>query len=106
MQWFYFRVSGTLRGAKYKFNIVNMRKNDSLFNYGLRPLMLSTKTQLNSNPGWQRAGTEIAYFRSSIHRNGCGRGLYTLTFTIEMPFLDDDVYIAHCFPYTTADLHR
>ena len=42
---------------------------------------------------------------TSIHRNGNGRGLYTLTFTIEMAHTDDDVYLAHCFPYTTADLH-
>jgi len=46
-----------------------------------------------------------AYFRSTIHHNGCGRGLYTLTFSVEMPFMDDDVFLAHCFPYTTADLH-
>ena len=103
VQWFYFRVGGTLRGAKYKFNVVNMRKRDSLFNYGLRPLMLSTKLQQQSNIGWQRVGSDIAYFRSSIHRNN-GRGLYTLSFTIEMPCLDDDVYIAHSYPYTTADL--
>jgi cytosolic carboxypeptidase protein 2/3 len=32
-------------------------------------------------------------------------GLYTLTFTIEMSYRDDDVYLAHCFPYTNADLH-
>jgi hypothetical protein len=33
--------------------------------------------------------------------------LYTLTFTftIEMPYTDDDIYLAHCFPYTNADLH-
>ncbi len=41
----------------------------------------------------------------TIHHNGCGRGLYTLTFSVEMPFMDDDVFLAHCFPYTTADLH-
>ncbi len=46
-----------------------------------------------------------AYFRSTIHHNGCDRGLYTLTFSVEMPFMDDDVFLAHCFPYTTADLH-
>jgi len=57
VQWFYFRVSGTERGSKYKFNLVNMRKKDSLFNYGLRPLMLSTKAHLSSGTGWHRAGT-------------------------------------------------
>jgi len=36
-----------------------MRKRDSLFNYGLRPLMLSTKAQQQANVGWQRAGSDI-----------------------------------------------
>jgi hypothetical protein len=44
---------------QYKFNVVNMRKRDSLFNYGLRPLMLSTKLLLHSNIGWQRVGTQM-----------------------------------------------
>ena len=65
VQWFYFRVSGTERGSKYKFNLVNMRKKDSLFNFGLRPLMLSTKAHLASGIGWQRAGTATICQKSS-----------------------------------------
>jgi hypothetical protein len=29
---------------------------------------------------------------------------YTLTFNIEFPHDDDQVYLAHCYPYTYTDL--
>lgn len=38
-QWYYFSVSNTREGKTYRFNIVNMMKPDSLYNYGMRPLL-------------------------------------------------------------------
>ena len=35
-QWFYFAVANGQRGVTYKFNILNMVKPDSLFNFGLQ----------------------------------------------------------------------
>lgn len=29
---------------------------------------------------------------------------FTLTFTMEFPHDDDEVYLAHCYPYTYSDL--
>lgn len=31
-QWFYFRISNVRAGARYKLNIINMTKPDSLYN--------------------------------------------------------------------------
>lgn len=36
-QWYYFSVSNTRHGRAYKFNIINLVKNDSLYNWGMRP---------------------------------------------------------------------
>lgn len=40
-QWFYFRVSNTKKGHTVKFNILNLAKPDSLYNYGMKVLCLS-----------------------------------------------------------------
>lgn len=42
-QWYYFKVTNTRSDIKYKFNISNFYKPDSLYNYGMKPLMYSTK---------------------------------------------------------------
>lgn len=31
---------------------------------------------------------------------------YSLTFTIEFKYDNDDVYFSHCFPYTYTDLNK
>lgn len=35
-QWFYFRVTNMTKGQKIKFNILNLSKPDSLYNYGMK----------------------------------------------------------------------
>jgi len=40
-QWFFYRVNGAKKGMKVKFNIVNLAKPDSLYNYGMRILSFS-----------------------------------------------------------------
>lgn len=42
-QWFYFSVANVRRNVDYRFNIINMTKQDSLYNVGMRPLMYSDK---------------------------------------------------------------
>lgn len=41
-QWFYFRIKGLPPNKNLKLNIVNFRKSDSLFNYGMLPCFYST----------------------------------------------------------------
>ena len=40
-QWFYFSITNARAGPTYKFNIVNLRKPDSLFNHGMKPCVYS-----------------------------------------------------------------
>ena len=47
-----------------KLNIVNMRKPDSLFNYGMMPCVLSLKEQEKNGKGWFRDGRAIKYFKN------------------------------------------
>jgi hypothetical protein len=42
-QWFYFQVQNMRKGVKYKFNIINLVKPDSLYNTGMKILGYSTK---------------------------------------------------------------
>ena len=44
------------KGLRVRFNIVNMRKSDSLCNFGMRPVVLSMKELESSNIGWQHEG--------------------------------------------------
>ena len=60
-QWFYFSVTNVRAGDEVTFYIKNFAKPDSLFNAGMRPLMYSGK----SGKGWERCGTNIAYFPTS-----------------------------------------
>ena len=51
-QWYYFSVSNMRKGRKYKFNIINMMKPDSVYNQGLRPLAYSNKEAETKGVGW------------------------------------------------------
>ena len=33
-QWYYFRIQGTTPGVTYRFKIINLHKQDSLYNHG------------------------------------------------------------------------
>ena len=43
-QWYFFRVGNTKAGKKVKFNILNLAKTDSLYNYGMKINTFSTKS--------------------------------------------------------------
>ena len=101
-QWYYFSVSNMRKGRKYKLNIINMMKPDSVYNQGLRPLAYSNKEAEATGIGWYRIATDIAYYANSIKRkNG---SYYTLTLTVSFPHEQDTCYMAHCYPFTYSDL--
>lgn len=101
-QWFYFRVQN-LCNTKYKFNIVNVIKPDSLYNQGMKPLLYS-EMNAKSGIGWVRCGQDICYYQNNIRRKG--GYYYTLTFTVEFPHNNDTCYLAYCYPYTYTDLQK
>ncbi|XP_071100297.1 cytosolic carboxypeptidase 2-like isoform X3 [Haliotis cracherodii] len=105
-QWYYFRVSNTRANVKYRFTIVNFMKPDSLYNYGMKPLMYSEKDALQRKVGWVRSGMDIKYYRNNL-RYDTSRGdrpFYSQTWVVQMNHNHDTVYFSHCYPYTYTDL--
>jgi len=49
----------------YRFSIVNMSKEESLYNEGLRPLLYSTQDARTQSVGWRRCGDNITYYRNN-----------------------------------------
>ena len=132
IQWFYFAAKAPPSSVdlpiKYplrvRFNLVNMEKKDSLYNFGMRPA-----THILQDPGfdqgWRNRGDDVCYFKNGKSvlkstkgpdkpkggKDGKGGGgggvricyLHTLafTFTFDSP---GTVYFAHCYPYTYSDL--
>ncbi|PNF23664.1 hypothetical protein B7P43_G02497 [Cryptotermes secundus] len=105
MQWYYFRVENTKRHVLYRFSFVNMCKAESLYSVGMRPLLYSSKDVQLNGIGWRRCGGNIAYYRNdALPGEEDQLPSYTLTFNIEFPHDNDQVYLAHCYPYTYTDL--
>ncbi|ESO85980.1 hypothetical protein LOTGIDRAFT_235577 [Lottia gigantea] len=107
-QWYYFRVSNAIPGITYKFRIVNLLKRDSLYNYGMRPLIYSEKDAREEEIGWRRTGHHISYSNNIVNHT-CpllekGISYYMLEWQMEFPHEDDTYYMAHCYPYTFTDL--
>lgn len=64
-QWFFFSVRNVPKGANLRFNIVNLSKKHSLFEYGMKPSVFSMVKYEKRNVGWVRDGTKVAYKESS-----------------------------------------
>ena len=79
-------------------------KYESLYNNGLQPLIKPF-----SRP-WQRGGSNIAYSKNTIPRANPNRdpkvptNYYTLTFVYTFDKQGEEVFFAHCYPYTYSDL--
>ena len=106
IQWYYFAVTTPASTHIYpltvRLNIINLQKNDSLYNYGMKPVVFSSN---KPSLGWHHAGSDICYYN-----NGTKYGRkrikyrYTLAFTYTFTDPDEKVFFAHCFPYTYSDL--
>eukprot|EP00736_Rhodelphis_marinus_P001464 Rmarinus@m.7281 len=71
-QWFYFSVRNMQPGVQYRFNIINMFKSNSQFNYGMRPVMFSKVAHQEQGKGWYRAGDECCYYPNVYVRDPHG----------------------------------
>nr|XP_012145462.1 PREDICTED: cytosolic carboxypeptidase 2-like [Megachile rotundata] len=103
-QWYYFRISNTRSRTTYRLSIVNLCKEESLYNEGLRPLLYSTEDAKQRAVGWRRCGDNIAYYRNDSSDEE--KEKHTLTFNVSFPHDRDTVYLAHCYPYTYTDLQE
>ncbi|XP_063726567.1 cytosolic carboxypeptidase 1-like isoform X3 [Symsagittifera roscoffensis] len=113
-QWFYFEVANMRANVEYRFNIVNLEKPNSQFNFGMQPLTYSVQDMLDTGIGrWQRSGFSIGYYKNQFIRNASVTGgkkgctYYTLTFSLQFQHSDDIVYIAYHYPfsYTMMQVH-
>lgn len=105
-QWFFFRVGNTTKDLKVKFNMVNLGKGDSLFNYGMKVMIFSETEEKKSNQGWIRGGEDILYHQNSMLKPGTGKSFYTVTFSYTFLHSKDIVYFAYSCPYTYTDLMK
>ncbi|KAK9303389.1 hypothetical protein QLX08_004884 [Tetragonisca angustula] len=104
-QWYYFRISNTRSRTNYRLSIVNLCKEESLYNEGLRPLLYSIEDAKTRAVGWRRCGENIAYYRNDSSSDE-EKEKHTLTFNVSFPHDRDTVYLAHCYPYTYTDLQE
>jgi murein tripeptide amidase MpaA len=86
--------------------MLNLCKPDSLYNEGMKVLVYSEKHAQEKDIGWHRGGTKTAYYANGIKKDGQKgfRTLYTMTFSYEFDYQDDNVYFAYCYPYTYTEL--
>ena len=102
-QWFYFAFANAQRGGTYKFNVINCVKPDSLFNFGLLPLVYSTQDATEKQVGWRRRGHDVCYYQNHIKRRS--GYYYTLSFKLRVTSASDIIYVAYSHPYTLTDLN-
>ena len=69
----------------------------------MKPLVYSKKEADTKNIGWYRTGQEIKYFPSKKRSLAQPNTFYTLSFSFEFNHDQDQVYFAHCYPYTYSD---
>ncbi|XP_048386500.1 cytosolic carboxypeptidase 2-like [Stegostoma tigrinum] len=106
-QWYYFRIQSIVSDVTYKFKIVNLLKKESLYNYGMKPLVYSEKDAKEQNIGWFRSGHHITYKpwnNKAFKKPFPDVQYYCLEFQIEFSNKDDTYYLAHCYPYRYTDL--
>ena len=53
--------------------------------------------------GWMRIGDDVCYYQNWVKRKALAGYLYTLSFSFELPYDNDEVYFCHSFPYTYRD---
>ncbi|KAI8812182.1 hypothetical protein BJ742DRAFT_84849 [Cladochytrium replicatum] len=119
-QWFYFSVRKMVANCVYRFNIINMSKNSSQFNYGMQPVMYSKCENC-----WRRIGDTVCYFRNNYRKNveaeevgdekadaqesnaessKAAPTYSTLMFTVVFKQENDTCFLAYHYPYTLSDL--
>ena len=117
-QWYYFKIISKLpAGTIIKFQILNLMKSDSLYNYGMKPWVMSEKHKESWGEEWHRDGEDVSYKVNDIIRNKhmiphdadkqtlkrIARHYYTLSFSYTLRYDSDSVYFAHSVPYNYSD---
>jgi hypothetical protein len=104
-QWFFFCVKNVPKNTTVKFNLVNMSKSESLFNFGMKPTVFSMMRYEKRKVGWLREGQKVSYEESQYHKKESSKQAYNvLSFEYKFMYDGDIVYFSHSIPYTLTDL--
>ena len=86
-QWFFFRVGNTRKSTSVKFSILNMYKNNSLYDAGMQITVYSSKKSLMDNLSWHKDGRDISYKENTYSKSlKSMRHLYSLTWTYDFEY--------------------
>ena len=84
---------------------MNFCKTDSLFVHGMKVSVYSERKAEQNAIGWHRSCYNISYTQNQYKKEGStSKTFYTLAFTYDFEFDDDQVYFAYCIPYTYSDM--
>ena len=61
-QWFFFKVTNTIKGHKCSFNILNHYKMNNLYKMGMKIMIYSKRESEERNMSWHRGGENIKYY--------------------------------------------
>ena len=61
-----FQVQNMRSDLTYRFSIVNFSKPDSLYNYGMKPVLYSQIEAERHFVGWSRVGSNIRYRKDAF----------------------------------------
>ena len=93
------------KNTTVKFNLVNMSKSESLFNFGMKPTVFSMMRYEKRKVGWLREGQKVSYEESQYHKKESSKQAYNvLSFEYKFLYDGDIVYFSHSIPYTLTDL--
>ena len=97
-----------------RFHIVNLYKAKSLYEEGLRVLVLDCAgidyekatfaAQDEDLPVWKRGGADITYRQNEYYVSNQHK-LYSLSFSYEFAAGENELYFAHSIPYTYSMLN-
>jgi hypothetical protein len=64
--WFFFRFYNRKKHEQLQFDVVNLRKNYSLFQKGMKVCVYSRRKHKQDKVGWHRAATCLDYFPNGM----------------------------------------
>lgn len=125
-QWFYFGCTNIKAGTVVKLNMLNLMKDDSLYNMGMQPFVYSQKRHLQGDGvQWHREGFNIEYYFNDLTIRTSNvtmdmkfdpryvgtvqdkfKKTSTLSFSYEFKYDNDIVFFAHFAPYSYSDVFR
>ena len=102
--WFYFKITSK-QPKTFRIHILNVQKNFSYFNSGMRPVIFSLRKNQAKGMQWHHDGYELSYQHNHIPKDSNTKGLYnTLTFMIDQTLPNEVLYVAASQPYTYSRL--